>query len=175
MRSCARSSLQRVCHRWDGLVGALRNSYVCIIVWQDTIDALRRDLKQDRKLDSMREVWIHGAVDSRYEMDALSAPSGSNSHLDASEHNKGEPHRLILNSDAHSGKSIFVDSNTVEVRDPPSDSTAASSDTNSLNLDFGRITSFLKSAACLAPSVLGTACFDTYHFQSDERMRWIAW
>ena len=161
-REAARRTLQKVCERWDGWVGALRDSYVCLVVLRDTLDTLRNDLERDRELDFRGELRIHCAVGSRYEMVAIPASSRFTTCIEASEHEKDEPCRILLRSKADVRESVFVDCNTVEYRATSKESTSASSDMTNFNLDLGCLATTLKRTACLAAPVLSTACLTYY-------------
>jgi hypothetical protein len=63
-------------------------------------------------------------------MDAISALPGLITLVDASECDEGEARRLFLHWPAHPAKNVLVDTDRVEFRDPSSESTAASSQTN---------------------------------------------
>jgi hypothetical protein len=114
------------------------------------------------ELDFRGEVRIHCAVGSRYEMDAIPVSSRFTTYIEASEHEKGEPHRILLHLKANVRESFFVDCNTVEYRATSKESTSASSDMNNFNLDLGCLATTLKRTACLAVPVFGTACLTYY-------------
>lgn len=133
-REAARRTLQKVCERWDDWVGVLRNCYVFLVVLRDTLDALREGLAFGFEVRFLREAWIHCAVESRYEMDAISALPELITKVDASKRDEGEAHRLFLHWPAQPAKNVLVDRGTVEFRDPSSESTAASSQTSDREL-----------------------------------------
>jgi hypothetical protein len=133
-REAARKTLEKVCERWDDWVGVLRNSYVFLVVLRDTLDALREGLAFGFEFRFLREAWIHCAVERRYEMGPISALPGLITRVDASECDEDEERRLFLHWPAHPAKNVLVDTDTVEFRDPSSESTAASSQTNDREL-----------------------------------------
>lgn len=133
-REAARRTLEKVCERWDDWVGVLRNCYVFLVVLRDTLDALREGLAIGFEFRFLREAWIHCAVDSRHEMDAILALPGLITKVDASKRDEGEAHRLFLHWPAQPAKNVLVDPRTVEFRDPSSESTTASSQTNDREL-----------------------------------------
>ena len=113
-REAARETLQKVCERCGGWVGALRNSYVCLVVLRDTFDTLRNDIERNRDLNFKGELRIHCAVGSRHEIEAIPASSRFTTYVEASEREKCEPRRILLHSKANVRESVFVDCNTVE-------------------------------------------------------------
>lgn len=161
-REAACKALQKVCERWDGWVGALRNSYVCPVVLRETLDTLRNDLERDRELNFIGEVRIYCAVGSRYEMDAIPASSQFTTYIEASAHEKGEARRILLCSKANPEGGVFVDHNTVDTPATSKENTSASLDTENFNLDLECLASVLKRTACLAAPVVGTACLTYY-------------
>lgn len=157
----ARDALQKECKRWDGYVGALRSSYVCIVVLRRTFDALMKDLQYNGKLGFKGEVRVYCAVDSRHEMDPILASSRFKTYIEASKNNEdeGEKGRLVLHSKEQLHKSISVDSSTVEVQTDARETTAASSIINFLHSHSGSLAWCLKRFTCCAIVIIGgTAC-----------------
>lgn len=87
-RDAAREVRRKKCKRWDCLVGALRSSYVCIVVMSNIIDNLREDLQYNSELDFRGEMRVYCAVASRHEMKPFSASPGLEIYIEASKDDK---------------------------------------------------------------------------------------
>lgn len=161
-RKAAREALEAVCKRWHGWVGALRSSYVCIVLPRKAFDDVRDNLQYNDELGFKGEARVYCAVGSRYEMDPISAPPKLKTYIEASENNKdkGEKRRLLLHSNAK--ESIDIDHRTVDVQEYSGETTAASSSTKDLDSNQGSLAWLLpKSVPGCAVIIAGTA-FLTY-------------
>lgn len=158
-RDAALEALSKACQRWHGSVGALRSSYVCIVKLRKTFDDLREDLQYNSELNFKGDVLVHCAIDSRYEMGAISASPGLKTHIEASEHNEGEQCRLVLRVDAKLPKGITVDDHTVEKREHPSETTTTSPNTDSLDSYSTSLDWFLTGVACSAVVIAAAICW----------------
>jgi hypothetical protein len=161
-RDAAREALQKQCKRWDGYVGALRSSYVCIVVLKSTFDALRDNLQYNTRLGFRGEARVYCAVGSKHEMNPISASRKFKTHIEASKDDKGEEHRLLLHSNGKLHESIEVDDSTVKVQTIAKENTAASSNINDLDSYSESLAWFLKRFACCAIVIVGGTAGLTY-------------
>lgn len=163
-KSCevARKALHLECKRWDGYVGALRSSYVCVVVLKSAFDRLRGDLRYNSELGFKGEARVYCAVASRHEMDPISVSSGLETYIEASKHGKDEERRLLLHSEADLPQNITVDRDTVERRERPRKTTATSSNTIYLDPNSGSLAWILKRLACCVIIIIGGTAYLTY-------------
>lgn len=159
-RKAERKTLEAVCKRWDGWVGALRSSYVCIVVLRETFDDFRDKLQYNDELGfkGKGEARVYCAIGSRYEMGPISASPKLKSYIEASKDGKHEECRPLLRSEADLPEGVTVDRDTVERREHPKKTTATSSSTNYLDSNQGSLAWLPKSVPCCAVIIAGTAC-----------------
>ena len=158
-REAALKALSKACEIWHGSVGALRSSYVCIVMRRKTFDDLREDLQYNSELNFKGEVLVHCAIGSRYEMGAISASPGLKTYVEASKPNESEQCRLVLPVDEKLPKGITVDDDTVETREDLSEKTTTSPNTDSLDSSYSTsLNWFLKGVACSAVIIAAATC-----------------
>lgn len=152
-----RTAFRKFCKRWEGSVGVLRASYVCLVRRRDMVDNFMQDLERDSKLGSIKKVWVYCAAGSRHEMDAIAAPSRFSVQYDASNPYDREPRRLLLHWQADTRQSITIDPVTVDTQHPDGAASPASQRSTDQDRNSGNSESWKHPYAYLA-AIVSVAC-----------------